>query len=165
MTPSPPTLHMTCGKAGSGKSTLARTLAGQGGTVLIAEDAWLSALYSDQMSSIQDYVRCSAKLRDVMGPHVSALLGAGVSVVLDYPANTVETRAWMRGILAGTDAAHVMHVLDLPDEVCLDRVNARNAEGEHPFTLSEEQFRKLSQHYVAPTPDEGFTLRLHDAPA
>lgn len=165
MSPTTSTLHMMCGKAGSGKSTLAARLAGQGGTVLISEDAWLSALYAEEMTSIQDYVRCSAKLRSIMGPHVAAVLKAGVSVVLDYPANTLETRKWMQGIIASARAAHVLHVLDLPDDLCLSRLNARNARGEHPFALTEEQFRQLSRHYVAPTPNEGFTIEVHGASA
>ena len=42
-----PTLHFFCGKIAAGKSTLAAKLAEQEGTVLIAEDAWLAALYAD----------------------------------------------------------------------------------------------------------------------
>ena len=155
------TLHMLCGKIGSGKSTLAASLAERDGTVLVSEDAWLSALYGDEMTSLADYVRCSAKLRGVIGPHVAALLNAGVSVVLDFPANTVATRAWMRGILDATDAAHELHLLATPDAVCLERLHARNAAGDHPFAATEKQFRQISVHFVAPLPDEGFTVVEH----
>jgi hypothetical protein len=40
----------------------------------------------------------------------SWLLNAGVSVVLDFPANTAEQRDWMRGILNATGAAHRLHL-------------------------------------------------------
>ena len=159
------TLHLICGKMASGKSTLAAGLAEGDGVVLIAEDTWLSALYGDQMSTGADFMRFSAKLRDVIGPHVAALLKAGLSVVLDFQANTVESRAWMRGILEGTGAAHQLHVLDVPDEVCLERLRARNASGAHPFAPTEAQFHRFSKYFVAPSSEEGFTVVWHEAPA
>lgn len=156
-----PTLHMLCGKIAAGKSTLASSLGKTERTILLSEDSWLKDLFSDQMSSTSDYVRCAAKLRQVMGPHVASLLNAGVSVVLDFPANTVETRAWMRGILEQTNAAHQLHVLDASDPICLDRLHRRNAGGDHPFAATEAQFRQFSKHFVAPSPDEGFILVRH----
>lgn len=161
MSPTPPTLHLLCGKAASGKSTLAAQLAGQDRTVLISEDDWLGALYSDQMGSLSDYVRCASNLRKIMGPHVLSLLDAGVSVVLDFPANTVETRKWMRAILERTQAAHVLHLMDVTDETCLARLKARNVQGDHPFTITEDQFHRLAAHYMPPSPDEGFTIQVH----
>lgn len=157
-----PTLHMLCGKIAAGKSTLAADLARAPGTVLVAEDDWLNALFADELVSLPDYARCSAKLRRAMAPHVVAVLNAGVSVVLDFPANTVEQRRWMRGILRSTGAAHRLHLLDVPDAVCLERLQARNSRGDHPFAVTEAQFRQFSSHFVAPTPDEGFTVVRHD---
>ncbi|PHP67432.1 cell division protein ZipA [Zhengella mangrovi] len=164
MSQSSPTLHMLCGKIAAGKSTLASRLAGSERTVLIAEDDWLDALFSDQMATIADYVRCSGKLRAVMGPHVSALLEAGTSVVLDFPANTVGNRDWMRGILEASGAAHQLHVLTVPDEVCLARLARRNAGGDHPFAVTEEQFHRMSRYYVEPTAGEGFNIVSHGNP-
>lgn len=116
------------------------------------------------MVTLQDYVGYTVRLRGIMGPHIAALLKAGVSVVLDFPANTVETRVWMRGIIDQADAAHVLHLLNASDAVCLGRLMARNARGDHPFAATEEQFRQFSKHYAAPSPDEGFTVVQHDAP-
>lgn len=161
---SSPTLHMICGKIAAGKSTLAAQLSAAEGTVLIAEDTWLAQLFGDRMSSGADYMRCSAKLRAVMGPHIVNLLDSGLSVVLDFQANTVESRTWMRGILDQSRAAHQMHVLMISDELCLERLHRRNTEGTHPFTVSDDLFHQITRHFVPPTPDEGFTLVLHDAP-
>lgn len=165
MSTASPTLHMLCGKIASGKSTLTARLGRLDGTVVIAEDDWLSALYPDEMTSVADYVRCASRLRGVIGPHVVSLLGAGVSVVLDFPANTVETRAWMRGILDRTDAAHALHVLDVPDAVCIARLKERNRQGEHAFAVTEAQYWQISRHYAAPSPEEGFTIVRHGADA
>lgn len=163
-----PTLHLLCGKIAAGKSTLAARLAqGAGteeaGTVLIAEDVWLDRLFGDRMSTGADYVACAARLRAAMAPHIVALLQAGVSVVLDFPANTVENRAWMRVLIDESGADHRLHVLVAPDRVCLDRLAARNARGDHPFAVSEAQFHRFSRHFTPPDPAEGFTLVHHDA--
>lgn len=156
-----PTLHMFCGNIASGKSTLAAKLGRSDGVIVISEDSWLGALYGDELQTIADYVQLATKLRAVIGPHVAALLNAGLSVVLDFPANTVEQRRWMRDILASTRAAHVLHVLDVPEEVCLARLRERNAQGKHPFAATEAQFRRISAHLVPPAPDEGFNVAVH----
>lgn len=156
-----PTLQMLCGKIAAGKSTLADKLASEPGTVLIAEDAWVQALYTDELKTPRNYMRCCGKLRAAMAPHIAALLETGVSVVLDFQANTVESRRWMRGIIETSGADHQLHVLTPPNEACLARLKERNASGEHEFQVSEEQFLELSKHFVAPTPSEGFNLLMH----
>lgn len=85
-------LHLMCGKAGSGKSTLANRLAQQPHTLLIVEDSWLATLYDQQMKTLQDYVRYSANLRQVLSEHLVQLLRHGLSVVLDFPMNTPDRR-------------------------------------------------------------------------
>lgn len=156
-----PTLHLICGKVASGKSTLSAKLGQTAQTVVIAEDDWLAALFGDEMSSISDYVQCAAKLRDIMGSHVISLLRAGLSVVLDFQANTIASRAWMRGIAESANAAHQLHYLDVPDEICKARLNARNTEGDHPFSVSDDQFEQLSKHFVVPSDAEGVNIVLH----
>lgn len=165
MSPTPPTLHMMCGKIASGKSTLTAELGRADATVVITEDDWLNALYPQEMASISDFRRCTSKLRAIIKPHVASLLNAGVSVVLDFQANTVESRNWMRGILSQTSAAHMLHVLEVSDEVCLERLQARNASGNHAFAPTKEQFIQFSKHFVAPTKDEGFDIIRHPAGA
>lgn len=161
MSPNPPTLHLMCGKIASGKSTLTAQLGAQPATVIIAEDDWLAPLYADQMSTIADYVRCSARLRDAIGPHVVSLLKAGISVVMDFPANTVANRKWMRGIIDASNADHRLHFLDVPDEVCRQRLRARNAGGEHAFAASDAQFTQVTKHFAAPGDEEGFNIVVH----
>lgn len=156
-----PTLHLLCGKIASGKSTLAAELSRVEGTVLIAEDDWLGALFGDEMASIADYVRCTSKLRQAMGPHIVNLLNTGVSVVLDFQANTIKSRAWMRALLDQTSAAHKLHFLDVDDETCLARLRARNACGAHQFAATEKEFHQITAHFSVPTIDEGFEIVRH----
>jgi predicted kinase len=79
-------------------------------------------------------------------------------VVLDFPANTVANRAWMRGIFEAAGAAHRLHVLDPPDEVCWARLQARNAAGQHEYQVSREEFEAFTAYFQRPTPDEGFDV-------
>ena len=161
MSPDTPVLHMMCGKIAAGKSTLSAKLCQAEKTVLIAQDDWLAALYSDQLATGQDYLRSSERLAKIMAPHVSELLKAGVSVVLDFPANTPQQRAWMRDVIATNGARHQMHVLDAPDAVCLKRLKARNATGMHAFSVTEEMFHAFTRHYAPPGTEEGFNIVLH----
>lgn len=157
----PAVLHLVCGKIGAGKSTLTRRLAAQPNTVRISEDDWLACLYPQEIHALADYVRCSGRLREAMAPHIEALLRAGTSVVLDFPSNTVATRAWARGVFEAAGAAHCLHHLDVSDEVCKARLRARNLSGEHPFETSDAEFDQITRHFVAPTPQEGFQVLRH----
>ena len=156
-----PTLHLLCGKIASGKSTLASELLKQQPAVLIAEDEWLSALFADQLKTGADYVHCSGKLRTIMEIHVAALLDAGVSVVLDFPGNTVEQRRWMLRLLDGRDADHRLHYLEASDALCLARLRDRNASGEHAFAPTEAMFHRFTKNFVPPSNEEGFHVVVH----
>lgn len=157
----PAVLHMLCGKIAAGKSTLARQLAAEPHTVRINEDDWLSSLYPNEIHALADYARCAARLRAAMAPHIAALLRSGVSVVLDFPANTPDTRSWARSIFESAGAAHRLHFLDISDDLCKTRLRARNASGEHPFETSDAQFDLITRHFVVPTDQEGFVVVRH----
>ncbi|MEO0569044.1 MAG: ATP-binding protein [Pseudomonadota bacterium] len=156
-----PTLHMVCGKIASGKSTLAANIGRESAAIVISEDTWLNALFAEDLQTISDYVRCTKKLREAMAPHVTSLLHLGVSVVLDFQANTVEARKWMSGIIEASGASHVLHVLDVPDAVCLERLKIRNARGDHPFLVTEEQYHQISNHFSTPSSEENFNIVVH----
>jgi predicted kinase len=156
-----PPLYLICGKIAAGKSTLARRLAARPATLLISEDHWTSHLFADDLKTIDDYARLSARLRAAMAPHIVAILGQGLSVVLDFPANTVGTRGWMRAVIDQARVAHELHVLDIPDALCRQRLAERNAGGEHPFQVSEAEYEQFTRYFVPPTPEEGFNVVMH----
>jgi predicted kinase len=155
------TLHLLCGKIGAGKSTLAATLARQPNTVAISEDHWIARLYPGEIASIADYVVHAKRLRATLTPHLVDLLRLGISVVLDFQANTRDSRAWMRGLIDQTGVAHQLHVLEVPDDICKARLRARNAAGSHDFAATDAEFDLITSHFVAPTPEEGFNLVVH----
>jgi predicted kinase len=152
-------LHLACGKIAAGKSTLCARLATAPATVLISEDEWNKRLFGDEMGDVADYVRVAAKLRSAMGPHVTRLLGAGLDVVLDFAGNTRATRAFWKAAAEAAGARLVLHWLDVPDEVCRERLHRRNAEGVHDFAgVTDEQFDLITSRFEPPAPDEGFEL-------
>lgn len=158
---SPAVLHLLCGKIASGKSTLARQLAETPGSVLICEDQWLAGLYPDQIHSIADYLQHAQRLSSVLAPLVIAMLRAGTSVVLDFPANTVAQRAWLRALADQAGTRHQLHALNVDEELCKARLRERNRRGDHPFTTSDEQFERISRYFVPPLADEGLNIIQH----
>lgn len=156
-----PTLHLVCGKIASGKSTLANALGRLQNTIVVREDYWLARLYPGEQNSLTDYVRNSTRLRNAMTTHLIDLLQAGVSVVLDFPANTLTSRAWMRTLFERAGCAHQLHYLDVVDEVCKARLRQRNEGGEHDFNVSDEDFTLFTSRFVPPSSEEAFEVVLH----
>jgi predicted kinase len=152
---------MVCGKVASGKSTLCAELAQGPATIVVAQDHWMARLYPNEIKTVPDYIRLVPRLRAAMGPHLTDLLRAGLSVVLDWPANTVASRAWMRNVFEAAAASHKLHVLAVPDEICLERLWARNAAGAHEYKVSPTEFEELGRYFEPPTPAEGFDVVMH----
>jgi predicted kinase len=157
----PTTLYLLCGKIAAGKSMLARRLAARPATLLISQDHWMSLLFPTENRTIEDFARLSARLRTAMGPHVVDILRQDVSVVLDFPANTPKWRSWMRSLITEANVAHELHVLDVSDAICKERLRQRNESGEHPYQVSETTYDLFMSYFVLPAPDEGFNVIVH----
>ncbi len=156
-----PTLYLLCGRIAAGKSTLARRLAQRPATLLIGMDHWMSSLFPAEVRTIDDFARLSARLRAAMAPHIVDILRQDLSVVLDFPANTVRWRNWMRALIEESNAAHELHFLDVPDAICRQRLRQRNAGGEHPYQVDEATYDLFMSYFVPPAPDEGFNVIVH----
>jgi len=152
------TLHFLCGKAGAGKTTLARELGRSLPAIVICEDEWIAAL-GFEVRSLADYRDASGRFRNLIGAVVPDLLRLGVSVVLDYAANTAERRAWVRSLFEAAGADHALHWIDRSDAECLDNIHRRNAEkpaGIYWGHVSDQLFHAVTPHFVPPSPEEGF---------
>ena len=150
------TLHMLCGKIAAGKSTLSAKLGRAEKTLVISEDRWIDQLYRPELKTLADFFERCERLRATLAPHVVDLLRADVSVVLDFHANTVRSRRWMRALFEEAEASHRLHFLDLPDEVCRARMHARKAAG--GSGVSDADFDHVTSFFVPPDPSEGFNV-------
>jgi len=157
----PGTLHMLCGKIASGKSTLARRLADETGATLLSQDHFLSRLYPQEIRDVADFARGSQRLGEAIGPHIVAMLRAGIGVVMDFEANTAASRAWMRSLFEAAAAPHILHLLDVEDLVCLERLRLRNASGLHEYQVSEQDFADFTRWFSPPSEAEGFVVRCY----
>jgi len=156
-----PTLHLLCGKIAAGKSSLAASLSKGAKSIVVSQDRWMASLYPNEIKTLADYVRHIAHLHDALKPHLVDLLRSGVSIVLDFPANTVKSRLWMRSIFEEAGAAHMLHYLDTPDDVCRARLAARNVSGEHDYQVSEAQFDEFTRYFEPPSEAEGFDVVIY----
>ena len=151
-------LHLVCGKIAAGKSTLVARLGAEPGTVVVSEDGLLARLYPGEQETLADYARNSGRLYDAIAPLLVQMLQNGISLVLDFPANTPAQRIRLRKLFEQAGCAHRLQFLDVPDDVCKARLRQRNAAGLHEYTVSEEQFDQFTSHFVPPSGDEGFEV-------
>ncbi|WP_341263704.1 ATP-binding protein [Morganella morganii] len=157
-TQSSATLHFLCGKIASGKSTLAQQLVRGQQAVLLSEDTWLAALYPGQITQLADYIEKSRLLKSTLELHLVTLLQKGITLVLDFPANTLEQRQWLKGLAEQAGCSYCCHVLNVSDEECKRRLAARNLSGENPFTTSAEQFDLITAHFSYPSEEEELVI-------
>jgi predicted kinase len=156
-----PTLHFLCGKIAAGKTTLSNELGEAGNTIVVREDHWLARLYPGDQNTLADYVRNATRLRGAMTGLLVDLLRTGISVVLDFPGNTPDQRAWMRTLFEEAGCAHLLHYLDVPNEVCKARLHQRNMSGLHEFEVSDEDFDLFTSYFVPPSASEAFNVVVH----
>lgn len=149
------------GKIASGKSTLAKSLAAEDSAILLSEDQWLSRLYPDQIKSIIGYVRLARQIREVVDLLVTDLLRAGVTVVLDFPANTPQDRHWLRGLSDTAGVSHCVHCIEVDDDTCRARLHLRNQRAEHEFAVTDAEFELITRYFCAPDEGEGLRVDVH----
>jgi predicted kinase len=158
----PGKLFCFCGKMAAGKSTLARTIAHQENAILLVQDDWLNQLFPEAIVDIPTYVHYSSRLNHALTAHICSLLCLGMPVVLDFPGNTRNQRAWFREILERAIAPHELHYIDASDELCKQQLRQRSQglpEGA-AFT-SDAEFDAITQYFQPPTDDEGFNIIHH----
>ena len=151
-----------CGKMAAGKSTLAKQVAKREDAVLLVQDEWLDTLFPGLVVNVASYLEYAGRVNKIVAPHVAAILSKGVSVALDFPANTRNQRAWFRRILDESGAEHELHFVNTPDAVCKAQLKARSAHLP-PGTkwTTEEDFELIASHFLAPALDEGFNVIVH----
>ncbi|AIB42848.1 cell division protein ZipA [Pseudomonas sp. WCS374] len=158
-----PALHLMSGEIACGKSTLAKRLAAERSAILLSEDFWLSRLCPDQIKSVSDYLRLAHQIREVVGPVVIDVLSTGVTVVLDFLANTPQDRRWLRGLAVAAEACHCAHYFEADDDICRARLPVRSHLADHEFAATDAEFNLITSHFHAPhgDEDEGLQIEVH----
>lgn len=162
MTSAKGTLYFMCGKMAAGKSTQARQLARAKHAMLLIQDELLDALYPGDIWVIDDFVKYSARLRKAMSPYITELLARGISVVLDFPGNTMAQREWFRVLIESAGADHELHYIDATDELCKDQLRKRSygLPAGTPWT-TEAEFDAVTAFFQAPQEHERFIVIRH----
>ena len=158
-------LLFICGKMAAGKSTLSKELAAREDAVHFAQDGLLEGLYPGEFIELAAFVKYSTRLQSVLTPHIVALLTKGISVVLDFPANTKTQRAWFRQLIEMSGSDHELHLIVASDELCKRQLKQRSeALGLPPGAkwTTEADFEEVTAYFDPPAVDEGFNVIRHE---
>lgn len=156
------------GKMAAGKSTLARELAEREGALRLSQDELLEALYHGEIVDLAAFTRCSARIQAALGTHICSLLAKGVSVVLDFPANTRRQRAWFRTLIEAAVAEHELHLVIASDDQCKRQLRQRSDDLGLPRGTkwtTDADFEEVTAYFDPPAADEGFNVVLYERPA
>lgn len=147
----------------SGKSTLAAKLVNDESALILSEDDLLAKLYPNEVVDVPTYVERSGRVKTALRMHIIELLGKDASVVLDFPSNTRNQRAWLLSIASDAGVSHTLHYLECPDKVCIVRLNARRStQPERRNTDTPEMFHAITKYFEPPGADENLSIAVHE---
>lgn len=156
-------LVFMCGKMAAGKSTLSRELAARDNAVLLVQDEFLERLFPEEIVDIPSSVKCTSLVNDALTPLICSLLSRGSSVVLDFPGNTKNQRAWFRHLFESVDAEHELHFIDATDDLCKRQLKERSR-GLPSGTAwtTDAEFDAISAYFEPPSIEERFNIIRHE---
>ena len=153
------TLIFFCGKMGSGKSTKSKQVTTERNAVLISEDDWLATLYPGEISTLDEYLHYSKRLKPLLHTHVENLLRTGTNVVMDFPANTKRQRAWFKQLISSAEVPYELYYLEASDELCLKQIAQRQIEqSQRAIFDTEAVFNQVNKHFEPPHESEGLKI-------
>ncbi len=149
------------GKMGAGKTTLAKEMSNNKSSFYLSEDDILSSLFPNEIQSLDDYVEYSKKIKPLVKNLVYDLLAKGLTVVMDFPGNTVRQRTWFKELLSFCNVDHELIYIKATNELCLTQIKKRRNEHpkRHQFD-TKELFQKVTSYFQEPHKDEGFHIRV-----
>lgn len=146
---------------GAGKTTLSHEIAESIGAVRLSEDEWLECLFPNEINGFDDYIKYSARLKPILKSHVRHILNSGVSVVMDFPANTVNQRAWFKEIFSDDQIPHKLIYIDASDQLCLSQIQSRRLkQPERAQFDTEAVFNQVTSYFQPPSQKEGFNIEV-----
>lgn len=155
------TLIFFCGKMGAGKSTKSKEILAERNAILISEDEWLAALYPGEIATFNEYVDYSRKLKPLIETHVVSLLKTGVTVIMDFPANTKRQREWFKQLITKAESPYEFNYLAASDEICLRQISQRRTEQPERAEFDTDiVFKEVSKYFEAPDESEGLHIQV-----
>lgn len=152
-------LYFMCGKMAAGKSTFAKQLAQDQNAVLLVQDDFVAALFPGEIQDISSFVKYSNRLKHALAGHICDLLSRGISVVLDFPANTRNQRQWFRHLFEQASVEHELHYIDASDDLCKRQLRQRSeALPAGSAWTTEAKFDAITAYFQAPADDEQFNV-------
>jgi predicted kinase len=149
-----PTVHLVCGLNASGKTTLARDLAADLPAVCFSLDEWMLNLF-DLRYDDPAYGDARDRCTEIIWRIAIQVLGLGCNVVLDWNQWSRDRRAHWHNKVSTAGYEVVLHFIDVPLAVALERSAKRNLERDvHSHYLSDADIRHLASLFERPSADE-----------
>ncbi len=158
-------LLFMCGKMAAGKTTLSRSLAAAERGVLLVQDDLLEGLYPGEFVDFAAFLKRSARLRTTLAPHIVSLLSLGMTVVLDFPANTRRSRAWFREMFERASADHELHFIVASDDLCKRQLKQRSRDSNlapGARWTTDADFDEVTSYFEPPATEERFNVMRHE---
>lgn len=144
---SPARLVLLCGLPGSGKTTTARRRAAETGGVRFCPDEWMTTLDIDLFDE-----PARAKVETLQWELAQELLARGQTVIIEWGVWSRSERDVVRKRARELGAGVELVYLDVPFDVLLERLEARNAEHmvERTAVISREDLLGWVELFEAP---------------
>ncbi len=151
-----PRAILICGRIASGKTTYAQRLCAEIGAVSLSCDELMLTLFGDSLGARFDEV--SGRCKRYLYGKALELLGAGVSVVLDWGFWSPQERRYARGIFESAGYACELHHVRVSDMAWRRNIEQRNrliAQGQsQAYPMDAGLLFKLERMYREPSDGE-----------
>lgn len=138
----------------SGKTTLARKLEKKYSALRLTPDEWHIRLFGHDMDD-KDHDARHDLVESLLWDVAARVLVLGVDVILDFGFWGLSERDDFCSRAAELGAGCKIHFLDIPEEVLLERLAARNAQlPQGTFRLTEANLKEYLQLFESPTQEE-----------
>lgn len=149
-----PTLFLICGLPGAGKTTLAKNIERERNALRLTPDEWIAQLLSPDWDR-DELDRLRSPVEELQWEMAARALTLGIDVVLDWGLWGRQERDDLRARAAALGAHAEICFVDVPREVLLARLQARNADLKPGvFEVSEAEIDLWSTWFEAPTEAE-----------
>jgi len=146
---------------GAGKSTQSKKISCEPKTILLSEDEWLGAIYPEEINDFNSYLAYSSRIKPLLKNHVQNILNSGISVVMDFPGNTVNQRLWLKQIASEHDFPHMLIYIKASDKLCLEQIALRKKSNpERAQFDTEEVFHQVNSYFQEPSEQEGLNIKI-----